>query len=143
MDAPRIAHAKRGRLTGNFAADRGLVQAVRTGGQFVPGSAASPQPLDDTRSFTMPTDSPADADDAKNIRFLRRVTLAPDGSLIPDPLPAWDQPQSAQPSNLLSGKPMPNYPVPPMLLGFSDRSAASGGNMDDWFNRWIKPLMEQ
>jgi hypothetical protein len=60
------------------------------GGQFVPGSAASLQPLDDTRSFAVSTDSPADADDAKNIRFLRRVTLAPDGSLLPDPLPASD-----------------------------------------------------
>jgi hypothetical protein len=38
---------------------------------------------------------------------------------------------------------MPKYPVLPMLFGFSDRPAPSGDNMDDWFNRWIKRLMEQ
>jgi hypothetical protein len=38
---------------------------------------------------------------------------------------------------------MPQYPVPPMVFGFSDQSTASRGNMDDWFDRWIGPLMQQ
>jgi hypothetical protein len=38
---------------------------------------------------------------------------------------------------------MPDYPVPPMVFGLPDRSTESDDNMDDWFSRWIKPLMEQ
>jgi hypothetical protein len=30
-----------------------------------------------------------------------------------------------------------------MLFGFPDRSATSGDNMDDWFTRWVKPLMDR
>jgi len=30
-----------------------------------------------------------------------------------------------------------------MVYGLPDPSAASGNNMDDWFDRWIKPLMQQ
>jgi hypothetical protein len=33
------------------------------------------------------------------------------------------------------------FPVPPMVYGLPDPSVAAGGNMDDWFDRWIKPLM--
>jgi hypothetical protein len=38
---------------------------------------------------------------------------------------------------------MPDYPIPPMVYGLPDPSAASGDNMDDWFYRLIKPLMQQ
>jgi hypothetical protein len=40
-------------------------------------------------------------------------------------------------------RPVPDYPIPPMVYGLPDPSAASGDNMDDWFDRWIKPLMQQ
>ena len=40
-------------------------------------------------------------------------------------------------------RPVPGYPIPPMVYGLPDPSAASGNNMDDWFDRWIKPLMQQ
>ena len=40
-------------------------------------------------------------------------------------------------------RPMPDYPIPPMVYGLPDPSAASGDNMDDWFYRLIKPLMQQ
>jgi hypothetical protein len=36
---------------------------------------------------------------------------------------------------------MPDYPVPPWLFGLPDRSAANGDDMDDWYTRWIKPLV--
>jgi hypothetical protein len=28
-----------------------------------------------------------------------------------------------------------------MVYGLQDPSSAAGDNMDDWFDRWIKPLM--
>jgi hypothetical protein len=37
------------------------------------------------------------------------------------------------------GRPLP-FPVPPMVYGLPDPSTAAGDNMDDWFDRWIKPL---
>jgi hypothetical protein len=33
------------------------------------------------------------------------------------------------------------FPVPAMVYGLPDPSVAAGDNMDDWFDRWIKPLM--
>jgi hypothetical protein len=36
---------------------------------------------------------------------------------------------------------MPDYPVPPFLFGLPDRSAASD-DMDDWYTRWVKPLLQ-
>jgi hypothetical protein len=80
--------------------------------------------------------------DPQKIRYLRRVDPDDIDSVSQPPVPSA-LPQPNRPLGLVSGKPMPNYPVPPMLFGFSDRSATSGDNMDDWFNRWIKPLMEQ
>ena len=37
----------------------------------------------------------------------------------------------------------PSDPLPPPVFGLPDQSAASGDNMDDWFSRWIKPLIRQ
>jgi hypothetical protein len=37
-------------------------------------------------------------------------------------------------------RPLPDYAVPPSVYGLPDRDA---GIMDDWFNRWIKPLFPQ
>ena len=79
--------------------------------------------------------------DPQKIRYLSRVDPGDIDSASQPPGPNT-QPQPARPLGLVSGKPMPKYPVLPMLFGFSDRPAASGGNMDDWFNRWIRPLME-
>lgn len=35
------------------------------------------------------------------------------------------------------------FPVPPMVYSLPDPSAAAGDNMDDWFDRWIKPPTQQ
>jgi hypothetical protein len=115
-------------------------QPFGTSGQFAPGSTTSSQPLYDTRSFAAPSDGSAEAEDRKNIRVLRRFIEAPDGSLIPDPLTGPDQPQSVQTSDLLSSKPMTSNPPP--IFGFGDRSATSDDG-DDFFSRFIKPLLQQ
>jgi hypothetical protein len=112
-----------------------------TRGQFAPGPAASSQPLYDTRSFAAPADGSSDADDAKNIHVLRGFIRAPDGSLTLIPLPASDLPQSTKFLDLLSAKPMTDYPLAP-IFGFPDRSAPSDDD-DDFFSRWIKPLLQQ
>jgi hypothetical protein len=36
---------------------------------------------------------------------------------------------------------MPNYPVPPPVFGPPEFSEPSGDSTEDWFNRWIAPLM--
>ena len=56
---------------------------------------------------------------------------------IPNPSPAQN---GWPPAN---ARPVPDYPVPPMVYGLPDPSATSGDNMDDWFDRWIRPLMQQ
>ena len=41
-----------------------------------------------------------------------------------------------------TGQALPIYPLP-AVLGGADPSAPSGADMDDWFTRWVKPLMQQ
>jgi len=85
--------------------------------------------------------------DPRNVRVLSRFIRAPDGSLIPALLGGPNQPQtqtqSDRPPGPFSSQPMPNYPVPPPIFGFPDRSTTSSDNLDDWFARWIKPLMQR
>jgi hypothetical protein len=44
-------------------------------------------------------------------------------------------------SGLVSGQAMPDHPVPGWLFGLPDQSAASGDDMDDWYTRWVRPLV--
>jgi len=81
--------------------------------------------------------------DRTDIRILAKVS--PDGETIfpPNSIPNMPAPpQPNRPPGLLSGEPMPKYPVLPMVFGLRNQPAASDDNMDDWFNRWI-PLMQQ
>jgi hypothetical protein len=101
--------------------------------------AVPPAPQPQRNNATQP--------DPKDLRTLSSFIRAPDGSLIPAPLggpnPPQTQAQSDRPLGLFSGEPMPGYPMPPPIFDFPDRSTRSGDNMDDWFTRWIKPLMQQ
>jgi hypothetical protein len=134
-------------------------------GQFVPGSASSSRPLYESRSFVAPRESVAPSDAAKDIRVLRRIDgksnvfnsgapavpfVAENGisgqgrpASFDDRFAGATSAPAARQPGVITGQPMPDYPVPPMVFGLPDRSAASGDNMDDWFARWIKPLMEQ
>jgi hypothetical protein len=92
---------------------------------------------------TQPDDSTPPTD-PRNIRILSRtVVRGGNGSQSPPAISIRPQPQTAKPPGIIPGQPMPDYPVPPMAFGLPDRSAASADNMDDWFSRRIKPLMEQ
>ena len=83
----------------------------------------------------------ADNVDPKDIRVLTSGVVAP--RLAPSALAVGNQGWSTStPPGLASGQPMPNYPVPSQLFGLPDRSAASGDDMDDWYVRWIKPLVQ-
>jgi hypothetical protein len=84
--------------------------------------------------------------DARNIRVLSSRILPHGGGSANGTLPANpDQPSArrVRPAGLFTGQPVPDYPVPPQLFSLPDRSAASGDDMDDWFARWIKPLLQR
>jgi hypothetical protein len=51
--------------------------------------------------------------------------------------------QAGRLPGLVSSRPVPDYPVPPQLFGLPDRSAGSGDDIDDWYTRWVKPLIQQ
>jgi hypothetical protein len=59
------------------------------------------------------------------------------------PAQSAQTPQPIAPLGLFTGKPMPNYSVPPPIWDFSNDDGSKGDNIDDWFDRWIRPLMEQ
>jgi hypothetical protein len=139
--SPRTPGAVGPPITPAQVTDANSYQPFGTRGQLAPSPAAPSQPLDDTRSLAVPADGSANADDAKDIRVLRRFDLAPDGSWVASPLPASDQPQDARPLGLFSGKPMANYPPPP-IFGFQDRSPGTDDG-DDFFSCYIKPLLQQ
>ena len=102
--------------------------------------ASSPRPFYDLRSFAAPTDGSSDADDPKDIRVLRRLARASDGSLIPFPLPSPNQRQNVDPFDLSSGKLTTDHPLAP-IFGLEERTAPSDEG-DDFFARWIKPLFK-
>jgi hypothetical protein len=77
--------------------------------------------------------------DPKDIRVLARIPAPGAAPSMPDLANASQQ--AAGPPGLVSGQPMPDYPVPSYLFGLPDRSAASGDDMDDWYTRWVKPLV--
>ena len=84
--------------------------------------------------------------DPRNIRVLSRTVVrggTRSGTSSSPAISSQLQPQTTRPLGVITGQPIPAYPVPPMVFGLPDRSAASGDDMDDWFARWIKPLMEQ
>jgi len=52
-------------------------------------------------------------------------------------------PQAEPVLSLVSGKPIPNYPIPPSIWGFPDSSTTTSDSVEDWFNRWIRPYVER
>jgi len=85
--------------------------------------------------------------DPRNFRILSRFTRAPDGTLIPAPLGVPNLPQRPsqgdRPVGLFNNQPTPNSRVPAPVFGLPDVSAMPSDNMDDWFSRWIKPLLDR
>jgi hypothetical protein len=84
----------------------------------------------------------------KSIRGLTSCFAAPNpgagvaqGSSSP-PLVPRPPSQSCRPPAPTDRRPAPEYqmPPPPSAYGLWDRDA---DNMDDWFNRWIKPFFDQ
>ncbi len=104
---------------------------------FVPPAGAVPNSVQPGAS---PRPGDATQADPRNIRVLSRIPApgatpaAPDSANTPQ--------QAGKPPGLVTGQPTPDYPVPPWLFGLPDRSAASGDDMDDWYTRWVKPLLQ-
>jgi hypothetical protein len=78
--------------------------------------------------------------DPRNIRVLGRITATGATSSLPDNANT-SQPETNSPG-LVGGRPVPDYPMPPWLFGLPDQSAASSDDMDDWYTRWVKPLLQ-
>jgi hypothetical protein len=78
------------------------------------------------------------------IRVLSGRLVVPNGAGVAGStpvLPNSSLPQSGWPPAIADRRPMPDYPLPPpSVYGLPDRNA---DNMDDWFNRWIKPLFDK
>src|SRR5262249_23678467 len=105
---------------------------------FVPSARVFPNSYQPDTS-PRPSDTPQG--DPRNIRVLSRIP-AP-GATPPLPDNANASQRVGKPPGLVSGQPKPDYPVPPWLFGLPDRPAAHGGDADDWYARWVKPLLEQ
>ena len=101
---------------------------------FVP-SGVSPNPVQPDAPSPR---SDATQSDPRNIRILSRIPAPGATPALPN---ANASQQAARPPGLVSGQPMPDYPVPPWLFGLPDRPAASRD--DDWYTRWVKPLLRQ
>jgi hypothetical protein len=104
---------------------------------FLPPAGVSPNPL---QAGASPRPGDATQGDPRNIRVLSRIN--PPGATPSLPDNANTSQQAGGPPGLVSGEPMPDYPVPPWLFGLPDRPAATGDDMDDWYTRWVKPLIQ-
>jgi len=99
--------------------------------QYLDQTAAAQRWLDNGAFSASPNALSPDA--GYLVRVPSSQTSAPARPYQPGP-----PPQSGSPTE--GSQPLP-FPVPPMVYGLPDPSTASGDNMDDWFDRWIKPLM--
>jgi hypothetical protein len=71
------------------------------------------------------------------VRILSRRVLNPSPTAVPDDtIPAAPSPQANRPLGIFSGKPMPDYPVPPPIFGLPDDSRANGDDGENWYTRW-------
>ncbi|WJR76489.1 hypothetical protein [Bradyrhizobium sp. NP1] len=82
--------------------------------------------------------------DANRIRVLSsRIAPRNGGSVgsaeIPSQLEAPPS-QTNRLAGLVSGQPMPDFPLPPSVWGFSDSSTSSADDGQDWFNRWLRTV---
>ena len=116
------------------------------------GSGTSSPPVSAPLSSYQPASVPSSngsRSDAKDIRVLSSRIAPRDGVgnanfPLPDapnqfgPLSEFDRPRG-----IVTGMPMPDYPFPPPIFGLSNQTAASNEDGEDWFSRWIKPLLQQ
>lgn len=146
LDASRISAA---------AAKRGDQQNIRILSRVVaPRESLSPGPIAfDDRLENDRSSAPAGAmpapyqpplarpysssiqTDPRDIRILSRVPPSDGANAASSPISVPNQP-TPQPRPAMR-------PLPPSVFGLPEPSTSSGDNMDDWFARWIKPLMQQ
>jgi hypothetical protein len=74
----------------------------------------------------------------RDIRVLSSPVLPLGASRTQLGIPNQTSQQTGRPLGIFTGQPMPNYSVLPPIFGLSDRSAASGDDMDDWIKLLIR-----
>jgi hypothetical protein len=123
---------------------------------FVP-APAPPASINDRYGMPSPVGAPLDLDQAQpqsggamqpaskaSRRLSSRFDMPNRNDARPARASTLDNPSPpAQTGWPPASRPTPDYPIPPMVYGLPDPSATSGDNMDDWFARWVKPLLQQ
>jgi hypothetical protein len=145
-----------GRIASAFDTGAPAVPQAAMSGLPFPGYSASLDRFGSLSSVpasnaSFPSDQPTPASnpdsdarvDPKKTRVLGTRLVLPDGTIV-DPGKA-SGPGTIEPPAPSdwppATRPVPEYPVPPMVYGLPDPSAASGDNTDDWLNRWYMPLI--
>jgi hypothetical protein len=104
-----------------------------------------PAPSDSDQASPQPQSSRPAQPAPEDIRVLssRFAWLNPGGGVPGNPpLPNGANPPAQAGWRPATTRPVPD-PAPPIDYGLLDSTAAWGDNMDDWFSRWIKPLLQQ
>jgi hypothetical protein len=104
---------------------------------FVPPAGTEPNSVQPGAS---PGPGDATQTDPRNIRVLSRIPAPGATPAAPDS--ANTSQLAGKPPGLVAGQPTPDYPGPPWLFGLPDRSTPNGDDMDDWYTRWVKPLLQ-
>jgi hypothetical protein len=108
-------------------------------GVSTPGGAATAQ----LRPTAMSQAAAAPTID-KDARYLVRVPISPNGGdVVAPPANIANASALAQPSNppgLFGGIPAPPYLAPAQAHARTDLAVAPGLDLNDWYNRWIRPL---
>lgn len=108
------------------------------------GNWVSSPPLAPQQPLRQPQFGGSTSTAAGDIRVLRRVGTPNDRGAGSQSIstPRIPNPSPPQPAGAAS-RPVADFPVPPAVYGLPDASAAAAGdNMDDRFDRWIRPLMQ-
>jgi hypothetical protein len=103
-----------------------------------PAQGASPSwpSFADSTAPDLSTDETGSVNDLP-VRILSRRVLSSSPTAVPDDtVPAAPSPQANRPLGIFSGKPMPDYPVPPPIFGLLDRSRANREDDENWYTRW-------
>ena len=111
------------------------------------GGSPSYAPAGRSQATTLLPPGNAPQVDPQSVRILSRV--APPNDAYSDkrsssPSSVLDQAQNAtmgRPNTIAPGQQALDFPFPP-IFGLTNPSTASGVDMSDWFDRWVKPLIQ-
>jgi hypothetical protein len=103
-----------------------------------PASTPGPASFDPNALAAMPSESsPPGLSTSFHDRSGNWTSFSGVGAPIAPDLPVAPSPQAGRPLGLLTGKPMPDHPFPPPILGLPDKLSSSGN--EDWALGLLRP----